>query len=147
MQSKRNRDEMLEDFIAAFDYLYDHPECNGCIGVVGFCFGGSISNKMAARVKNLKAAAPYYGGQLSAEDTAKIQAPLQLHYAEDDKRVNAGWPDYENALKDNNKEYTAYMYAGAQHGFHNDTTPRFDKDAAELAWNRTIAFFTEKLVM
>ena len=102
LQKKRNRDEMLEDFIAAFDYLYDHPECNGCIGVVGFCFGGSISNKMAARVPHLKAAVPFYGGQLSDEDTAKITAPLQLHYAELDKRVNAGWPDYEASLKKHN---------------------------------------------
>ena len=147
LQKKRDRDEMLEDFIAAFDYLYDHPECNGCIGVVGFCFGGSISNKMAARVTNLKAAAPFYGGQLSAEETAKINAPLQLHYAELDKRVNAGWPDYEKSLKENNKEYTAFIYAGAKHGFHNDTTPRFDKEAAELAWQRTIEFFKEKLVV
>lgn len=147
LQKKRNRDEMLEDFIAAFDYLYDHPECNGCIGVVGFCFGGSISNKMAARVANLKAAVPFYGGQLSIEETAKINAPLQLHYAELDKRVNTGWPDYEQALKNNNKEYSAHIYANAQHGFHNDTTPRFDKDAAELAWSRTISFFKEKLVM
>jgi len=147
LQRKRNRDEMLEDFIAAFDYLYDHPECNGCIGVVGFCFGGSISNKMAAQVTKLKAAVPFYGGQLSAQDTTKIKAPLQLHYAELDKRVNAGWADYEKALKENNKEYTAFMYAGAQHGFHNDTTPRFDQDAAELAWSRTIKFFKEKLVV
>ncbi len=146
LQRKRDRDEMLEDFIAAFDYLYQHPECNGCIGVVGFCFGGSISNKMAARVAHLKAAVPFYGGQLSAEDTANISAPLQLHYAELDKRVNAGWPDYEQALKDNNKEYSAYIYSGAQHGFHNDTTPRFDNAAADLAWSRTMSFFKEKLV-
>jgi carboxymethylenebutenolidase len=146
LQSKRDRDEMLEDFIAAFDYLFNHPECNGCIGVVGFCFGGSISNKMAARVPNLKAAVPFYGGQLTAEETTMIKAPLQLHYAEQDERVNAGWPDYETALKQNNKEYTAYIYPGAQHGFHNDSTPRFDKASAELAWERTIKFFKDKLV-
>jgi carboxymethylenebutenolidase len=129
LQKKRDRDEMLEDFIAAFDYLYDHPECNGCIGVIGFFFGGSISNKMAARVTNLKAAVPFYGGQLSAEDTAKIKAPLQLHYAELDKHVNAGWPDYEAALKENNKEYTAYTYASAKHGLQ-----RLDLIKRQLNW-------------
>jgi len=145
LQRQRDRDEMLEDFIAAYDYLKKHPECDGNIGVVGFCFGGSISNLMAVRVPDLKAAVPFYGGQPDAEDVPKIQAPLLLHYAGLDQRVNAGWPAYEEALKANNKEYTAYIYEGVNHGFHNDTTPRYDEEAAKLAWKRTIDFFKEKL--
>jgi carboxymethylenebutenolidase len=146
LQSKRNRDEMLEDFIAAYDYLKAHPQCNGKIGVVGFCFGGWISNMMAVRVPDLAAAVPYYGGQPSLDLVPKINTPIQLHYAELDTRVNEGWPAYEKALQENNKEYKMYMYPNANHGFHNDTTPRYDKAAAELAWERTIAFFKEKLI-
>ncbi|WP_319481698.1 dienelactone hydrolase family protein [uncultured Draconibacterium sp.] len=146
MQRERDRDEMLQDFIAAFETLKAHPECNGNIGVVGFCFGGWISNMMAVEVSDLKAAVPFYGGQPSEEQTKQIEAPLMLHYAELDTRVNAGWPDYEAALKKYNKEYKAYMYPGVNHGFHNDTTPRYDEAAAKLAWNRTIDFFKEKLV-
>ncbi|WP_297096727.1 dienelactone hydrolase family protein [uncultured Draconibacterium sp.] len=145
MQRERDRDEMLQDFIAAFDYLKSHPECDGNIGVVGFCFGGWISNMMAVEVPDLKAAVPFYGGQPSEEQTKQIEAPLLLHYAELDTRVNAGWPDYEAALKKYNKEYTAHMYPGVNHGFHNDTTPRYDEAAAKLAWTRTIDFFKEKL--
>jgi carboxymethylenebutenolidase len=145
MQRERDRDEMLEDFIAAFETLKAHPECTGNVGVVGFCFGGSISNKMAVRVPELKAAVPFYGGQAAVEDVPKIKAPLLLHYAELDERVNAGWPAYEAALKANGKEYTAHIYPDTNHGFHNDTTPRYDEEAAKLAWERTIAFFKEKL--
>lgn len=145
MQSKRNRDEMLEDFIAAFDYLKSHPKCTGNIGVVGFCFGGWISNMMAVRVPGLKAAVPFYGGQPAAEDVPKISAPLQIHYGELDKRVNEGWPAYEEALKANNKKYEMHMYANANHGFLNDTTPRYDEASAKLAWSRTIEFFKNKL--
>ncbi len=145
MQRQRDRNEMLEDFIAAFNYLKSHPDCTGKIGVVGFCFGGWISNMMAVKVPDLGAAVPFYGGQPSAEEVPSINAPLLLQFAELDKRVNAGWPDYEQALKDNKKEYTAYMYPGVNHGFHNDTTGRFDKEAAKLAWDRTIEFFKEKL--
>ncbi len=145
MQRKRDRNEMLEDFIAAFDYLKAHKACTGNIGVVGFCFGGSISNNMAVHVPDLKAAVPFYGGQAKTEDVPKIKAPLLLQYAELDKRVNAGWPVYEAALKAHKKEYTAHFYPGTNHGFHNDTTPRYDKEAATLAWKRTIAFFKEKL--
>jgi carboxymethylenebutenolidase len=145
LQSKRDRNEMLEDFIAGFDYLKNHEFCNGKVGVVGFCFGGWISNMMAVRVPNLAAAVPYYGGQAPAEEVPKIQAPLQLHYAELDTRVNEGWPAYEQALKANHKAYTMYMYSATNHGFHNDTTPRFDKEAASLAWKRTVDFFREKL--
>ena len=145
MQSKRDRDEMLEDFIAAFDYLKSHENCDGNIGVVGFCFGGWISNMMAVRLPDLKASVPFYGGQPSAEDAAKIKAPLMLQYAGLDTRVNAGWPAYEEALKKNNVEYIAYTYPDVNHGFHNNSTPRFDKEAADLAWSRTIDFFKEKL--
>lgn len=145
LQSKRDRNEMLEDFIAAYDYLKNHKDCNGKVGVVGFCFGGWIANMMAVRIPDLSAAVPFYGGQPAIEDVPKIKAPLLLHYAELDTRVNEGWLAYETALKEHNKEYQAYLYAKANHGFHNDTTPRYDKAAAELAWKRTIHFFNEKL--
>lgn len=144
LQRKRDRDEMLEDFIAAFEYLKNHPECNGNVGVVGFCFGGWISNMMAVKVPDLGAAVPFYGGQ-PTEDIDKINAPLLLHFGELDKRVNEGWPVYEAALKEHGKQYEAYMYENANHGFHNDTTPRYDREAAELAWKRTIEFFKKKL--
>ena len=136
---------MLEDFIAAFDYLKQHPDCNGKIGVVGFCFGGWISNMMAVRIPSLNAAVPYYGSQPSAEETAKINAPLLLQYAGLDRRVNAGWPAYESTLKANDKSYTAHVYLEVNHGFHNNTTPRYDKEAANLSWERTIKFFNQQL--
>ncbi|HRV84494.1 MAG TPA: dienelactone hydrolase family protein [Saprospiraceae bacterium] len=145
LQQKRDRNEMLEDFIAAFNYLHDHPECDGNVGAVGFCFGGWIVNMMAVRIPELKAAVPFYGGQPAAEDVPAIQAPLLLQYAGLDERVNAGWPAYEAALKANGKEYQVYIYPDTNHGFHNDTTPRYDEAAAKLAWERTIAFFKEKL--
>ncbi len=145
MQRKRDRNEMLEDFIAAHEYLKNHKECSGNVGVVGFCFGGWISNMMAVKVPDLKAAVPFYGGQPDAEMVPNIQSPLLLHYGELDTRVNAGWPDYEKALKANDKAYTAHIYPNANHGFHNDTTARFDEEAAKLAWNRTIEFFKENL--
>ncbi len=144
LQRKRNRDAMLEDFMAAFEYLKSHPECSGKVGVVGFCFGGWISNMMAVKLPNLGAAVPFYGGQ-PTEDIEMIKAPLLLHFGELDKRVNQGWPAYESALKEYDKEYKAYVYPKANHGFHNDTTPRYDRDAAELAWKRTIEFFREHL--
>ena len=146
LQKQRDRNEMLEDFIAAFEYLKNHKDCNGNIGVVGFCFGGWISNMMAVQVPELKAAVPFYGGQPSSEETSQIKAPLLIHYAELDTRVNEGWPDYEKALKENNVAYTVHFYEGVNHGFHNTTTPRYDKAAAELAWQRTVAFFKERLV-
>ena len=145
LQRQRDRNEMLEDFIAAYDYLKKHPQCNGKVGVVGFCFGGWISNMMASRIPELAAAVPFYGGQVDAELVTAIQAPLLLHYGELDTRVNAGWPAYEEALKANNKSYEAHIYPDANHGFHNDTTPRYDKEAAELAWSRTVDFFNKKL--
>lgn len=144
LQRKRDRNEMLADFIAAFEYLKDHPECTGKVGVVGFCFGGWISNMMAVNVPDLEAAVPFYGGQ-PKEGIEQINAPLLLHFGELDKRVNEGWPAYEAALKKHGKEYEAHMYEGANHGFHNDTTPRYDREDAELAWKRTIDFFSDKL--
>lgn len=145
LQSKRDRNEMLEDFIAAYDYLKNHKNCNGKVGVVGFCFGGWIANMMAVRISDLSAAMPFYGGQPAKEEVVKIKAPLLLHYAGLDTRVNEGWPAYEAALKEHGKEYTAYIYPDVNHGFHNDTTPRYDKAAAELAWKRTMDFFNQKL--
>lgn len=145
LQRQRDRNEMLEDFIAAFNYLASHKDCTGNIGVVGFCFGGWISNMMATRLPDLSAAVPFYGGQPTAEETAKIKAPLLLQYAALDERVNAGWPAYEEALKANNIEYKAYIYPDVKHGFHNNSTPRYDEPAANLAWKRTMDFFKEKL--
>ncbi|WP_194774835.1 dienelactone hydrolase family protein [Pararhodonellum marinum] len=145
MQATRNRDEILEDFIAGFELLKSHESCNGNVGVVGFCFGAWISNMMAARRPDLKASVPFYGGQVGAEDAAKITAPLQLHYAELDTRVNAGWEAYEEALKANGIDYEVYFYPGVNHGFHNHSTPRYDQPAAELAWGRTIEFFKKHL--
>ncbi len=145
LQAKRDRNEMLEDFIAAFHYLKSHPECDGKVGVVGFCFGGWISNMMAVQIPDLQAAVPFYGGQPDSVDVPAIKASLLLHFAELDTRVNAGWPAYEEALKNHNKEYRAYIYPQTNHGFHNDTTPRFDEAAAKLAWQRTVDFFKEKI--
>lgn len=145
MQATRNRDEILEDFIAGFELLKNNENCNGNVGVVGFCFGGWVSNMMAAHCPELKASVPFYGGQVSADDAEKITVPLQLHYAELDTRVNAGWEAYEEALKANNKDYEVFFYPEVNHGFHNHSTPRYDKEAAELAWGRTIEFFKEKL--
>jgi len=145
MQSKRDPKEMQEDFIAAFGYLKNHKHCNGKVGVVGFCFGGGIANMMAVRIPDLAAAVPFYGSQPAAEDVPKINAPLMLHYASLDTRITGGWPAYEAALKANGKKYQAFIYENVNHGFHNDTTPRYDKAAAELAWSRTIDFFKEYL--
>ncbi|MDW3194379.1 MAG: dienelactone hydrolase family protein [Cytophagales bacterium] len=145
MQRKRDRNEMLEDFIAAFNYLKNHPECDGNVGVVGFCFGGWICNMMAAKLPDLKASVPFYGGPATLEDVPNIQAPLMLHFGELDKRVNERWPAYEEALKANNKSYQAFVYPNANHGFHNDTTPRYDEESAKLAWSRTVDFFKENL--
>ena len=145
LQRQRDKYDMLEDFIAAYNYLVTHENCDGNVGVVGFCFGGWISNMMAVKIPTLKAAVPFYGGQPTAEETAQIKAPLLIQYAGLDTRVNAGWPDYEKALKENNIEHTAYFYPDVNHGFHNNSTPRYDEAAATLAWERTIAFFKEKL--
>jgi carboxymethylenebutenolidase len=145
LQKKRTREEMLEDFIAAYEYLKSHEDCNGQVGVVGFCFGGWIANMMAVKVPTLAAAVPYYGGQPTTEEAEQIKAPLLLHYAGLDSRVNEGWPAYETILKKNKVENTAFTYEGVNHGFHNNTTPRYDEAAATASWTRTIDFFKEKL--
>ncbi len=145
LQRQLDRGKMTEDFVAAALHLKSHPECSGRIGVVGFCFGGGMVNTLAVRLPDLAAAVPFYGGQPAAEDVPKIKAPLLLHYAGLDARVNKGWPDYEAALKANGVTYTAHIYGGANHGFHNDTTPRYDQAAATLAWQRTIDFFNQRL--
>lgn len=145
MQAQRNRDEMLEDFISGFHWLQGREESNGNIGVVGFCFGGWIANMMACKIPDLKASVPYYGSQASIELVPQIKAKLQLHYAEFDARVNAGWPDYEKALQENGIDYEMHYYPEANHGFHNHSTPRYDEAAASLAWERTIDFFNKHL--
>ncbi|TVZ57137.1 carboxymethylenebutenolidase [Lutibacter sp. Hel_I_33_5] len=145
MQRKRDRLEMLEDFIAAYNFVKNHKNCTGKVGVVGFCFGGWISNMMAVQVADLGAAVPYYGRQPSDEMAAQIKSPLLLQYGELDKRVNKGWPAFEKVLKTNKIEHTAHFYPNANHGFHNNTTPRFDKESADLSWKRTIDFFNTHL--
>ena len=142
---KLDQTKTRNDFIAAFNALKKLPEGNGKVGVVGFCYGGGIANFLATRLPELDAAVPFYGGQPKPEETANIKAPLLLHYAEKDERITSGWPAYETALKAANVKYEAYVYPGVQHGFNNDTTPRFDEAAARLAWQRTIAFFNQKL--
>jgi len=137
--------KMFEDFVASAAWLKSRPECIGRIGVVGFCFGGTVANNLAVRLPDLAAAVPFYGTQPSAADAANIKAPLLLHYAALDTRVTSGWPAYEEALKANHVTYTAYIYEGANHGFHNDTTPRYDETAAKLAWQRTLDFFNRYL--
>ena len=137
--------KMMEDLHAAVPFLKSRAECNGSIGAVGFCFGGGVANGMAVRFPDLGAAVPFYGRQPSAADTARIKAPLLIHYAGEDAGINAGWPAWEEALKKDKVRYTAYIYPGAQHGFHNDTTPRYDEAAAKLAWSRTLAFFNANL--
>ena len=134
-----------EDLLAAATYLKARPECNGKYGAVGFCYGGGIVNKMAVTFPDLGAAVPFYGGQPSAEETARIKAPLLIHYAGLDEGTNARWPKWEAALKANGIRYQVFIYPGTQHGFHNDSTPRYDETAAKLAWSRTIAFFRENL--
>lgn len=146
MQRERDRDEMLEDFIAAVHLMQAHEKCTGKVGCVGFCYGGGVCNALAVRIPDLAAAVPFYGRQAAAADVPQIQAPLLIHYGELDTRVNEGWPAYEEALDAAGTEYKMHMYSGANHGFHNDTTPRYDKDAAALAWSRTIEFFTRNLV-
>jgi carboxymethylenebutenolidase len=145
LQAKRDKGEMEQNFIDAFEYLKQRKDCNGKVGVVGFCFGGGIANTMAVRVPDLAAAVPFYGAQPDAADVPKIHAPLMLHYASLDTRITGGWPAYEAALKASNKKYQAFIYENVNHGFHNDTTPRYDKTAAELAWQRTIDFFKQNL--
>ncbi len=146
MQAKRDPAKMTEDFVAAAKWLAGHASCDGKVGVVGFCYGGGMANTLAVRLPEvIKAAAPFYGRQPTAADVPKIKAALLLHYAEKDTRITDGWPAYEAELKKAGVKATAYIYPGTNHGFHNDTTPRYDEAAAKLAWERTIAFFKETL--
>jgi carboxymethylenebutenolidase len=141
-----DREKMTEDFIACARWLKSQPYSNGKLGVVGFCFGGGIANTLAVRMgSELQAAVPFYGSQPTAQEVAKIKAPLLIHDAELDTRIMGGWPAFEAALKANHVQYTHYSYAGANHGFHNDTTPRYDEKAAKLAWERTQSFFEKYL--
>ncbi len=143
---KVDRNKMAEDFVAAAKWLKARPDCTGKLGAVGFCFGGGVVNTLAVRLgADLNAGVPFYGGQPPAADVAKIKAPMLMHYGGLDTRVNAGWPAYEEALKANHIPYEGYIYEGANHGFHNDTTPRYDKAAATLAWQRTLAWFNKYL--
>ena len=142
---KLDQAKTRNDFIAAYNVVKSLPESNGKVGVVGFCYGGGIANFLATRLPDLAAAVPFYGAQPTVEETAKIKAALLIHYAGADDRINAGWPAYEAALKANGINYQAYIYPGVQHGFNNDTTPRYDADAAKLAWQRTIEFFDAHL--
>jgi carboxymethylenebutenolidase len=143
---KVDRAKMAEDFVAAALWLKNRPDSTGKLGAVGFCFGGGTVNSLAVRLgSDLSAGVPFYGGQPPAADVARIKAPLLLQYASLDKRLMDGWPAYEEALKANHVTYTAYVYEGANHGFHNDTTPRYDEAAARLAWQRTLDFFAKYL--
>ena len=139
--AKLDQNKARADFVAGAKYLQALPETTGRIGVVGFCYGGGIANMLATRLPDLAAAVPFYGAQPNAEDAAKIKAALQIHYADKDDRINAGWPAYETALKAAGVKYEMYKYPGTEHGFNNDTTPRYDAEAARLAWSRTVAFF------
>ncbi len=145
MQASMDPAKLMEDFFAAYEFLRDHPDSTGKVGCVGFCYGGGVCNALAVAYPDLAASVPFYGRQPDTADVPRIEAPLMLHYAELDTRITGGWPAYEAALKENDKEYQAFIYAGVNHGFHNDTTPRYDEDAATLAWERTMAFFDDKL--
>jgi carboxymethylenebutenolidase len=142
---KLDQTKTREDFVAAAGVLKNLPEGNGKVGVVGFCYGGGIANFLATRLPDLAAAVPFYGGQPTEEEAAKIKAPLLIQYAGKDERINAGWPKYEAALKAAKVNYQAFIYPEVQHGFNNDTTPRYDAAAAKLAWERTVAFFRQHL--
>lgn len=145
MQRSLDRAKLMEDFFAAFEFLRDHEGATGKVGAVGFCYGGGVCNALAVAYPDLAASVPFYGRQAAAEDVPRIQAPLMLHYAGLDDRINEGWPAYEAALKANGKTYEAFIYPGVNHGFHNDTTPRYDEAAARLAWDRTLAHFDRYL--
>ena len=142
---KLDQTKTREDFVTAANVLRGRADCTGKIGAVGFCFGGGIVNFLATRMPELKAGVPFYGNQPPAADVPKIKAPLLIHYAENDERINAGWPAYEAALRKHKKKYEAFIYPGTQHGFNNDTTPRYDAAAAKLAWSRTVDFFKKYL--
>jgi carboxymethylenebutenolidase len=143
--AKLDRDKILMDFVAGAAVLEARPECTGKVGAIGFCFGGGIANALATLLPALGAAVPFYGSQPAAADVARINAPLMLHYADTDERINAGIDAYEAALRAAHVKYQLFRYPGTQHGFHNDTTPRYDKAAAQLAWKRTVAFLHQQL--
>ena len=145
LQQKVDPTRLMNDFFAAIEFMKNHPEATGKVGITGFCYGGGVSNAAAVAYPELECAVPFYGRQPRVEDVPKISAPLLLHYAELDKNINEGWPAYEAALKSNNKVYEAYIYPGVNHGFHNDSTPRYDQPAAELAWSRTLSWFKKYL--
>jgi len=136
---------LMNDFFAAIEFMMAHEASTGNVGITGFCYGGGVSNAAAVAYPELKAAVPYYGRQPAAQDVPKIQAPLLLHYGALDERINAGWPAYEQALQANGKTYEAHIYEGANHGFHNDSTPRYDEAMAKLSWDRTLAHFNRYL--
>jgi len=144
-QAKLDPAMLLEDFFASFEYLRDHSDSTGKVGAVGFCYGGGVCNALAVAYPDLGASVPYYGRQPRAEEVPVIKAPLLIHYAEADERINAGWLPYQAALISSQKRYEVHFYPGTQHGFHNDSTPRYDKAAAELSWSRTLAFFKANL--
>ena len=143
--AKLDQKKTTEDFVAAANFLKNRPESNGKIGAVGFCFGGGVVHMLSVRMPELNAGVPFYGNLPAATDAVKVKAPLQIHFAGIDERINAAWPAYEAALKAASARYTAYQYAGTQHGFNNDTTPRFDTAAAKLVWERTTDFFNKNL--
>ncbi|MDW5377180.1 YghX family hydrolase [Halomonas sp. HP20-15] len=145
LQQQVDPEKLMNDFFAAVEFLMAYEATTGKVGITGFCYGGGVANAAAVAYPELGAAVPFYGRQPAAEDVARIQAPLLIHYAELDTRINEGWPAYEAALKAHDKVYEAYIYAGANHGFHNDSTPRYDERAAELAWSRTIDWFRRYL--
>jgi len=140
-----DQSKTIEDFVAGAGYLKNRADCNGQLGTVGFCYGGGVVHRLSTRLPGLNAAVSFYGNHPAAADAAKVKAPLLMHFAGIDERINASWPAYEAALKAAGVRYTAYQYAGTQHGFNNDTTPRFDAASAKLAWERTLAFFNQNL--
>jgi carboxymethylenebutenolidase len=146
MQGKIDREKLLNDFFNGFEFLYNHSETTQKIGAVGFCYGGGVCNALAVAYPELSASVPFYGSQVNAEDVPRIKSPLLLHFAELDERINKGWTAYEEALKINKKDYTAHIYKDCNHGFHNDSTPRYDEKNANLAWSRTIDFFNKNLL-
>lgn len=145
MQRQLDPAKLMEDFFAAFEFLRDHPDSTGRVGAVGFCYGGGVCNTLAVTYPDLAASVPFYGRQPAAEDVPQIEAPLLIHYAGLDERINAGWDAYSEALRANQKTFSVHFYPNVNHGFHNDTTPRYDEAAATLAWDRTLAFFDEHL--
>ena len=145
MWARLDQAKVIEDLVAAVDYVRLHPDANGKVGAIGFCFGGGVVNTIATRYPDLAAAVPYYGAQPPQAEAAKIRSPMLLHYAGSDTRLNAGWPAFEATLKAHHVKYEMHTYAGTQHGFHNDTTPRYDEAAAKLSWERTLAFFKTHL--